>query len=206
MTTADCLQHYRDSVHETESFIAGAHIKDATGQYIHSEDYRNFVISSAVVRFSIAWESFMESIYCSFLLGELDTQGRVVPCCVTAVDESHAHKLLIGMNKYFDWTNPDLIIQLSSLYLDPDNPIKTAIKSVKSDLLDIKTIRNAAAHMSVTTQGKLDALASRVFGSQQINIKVAYVIHYVRPDGKTLWEYYKDLLDVAAENVAKGVV
>jgi hypothetical protein len=49
-------------------------------------------------------------------------------------------------------------------------------------------------------------LASRVSGSQQNNVKVATIIHYLRPDGKTLWEYYKDLLDVAAENVAKGVV
>lgn len=206
MLAADCLQYYRNSVQETETFITDAHIQNQVGQYINSVDYRNFVISSAVVRFSIAWESFLENIYCSFLLGELDTQGRVVPCCVAAVNESHAHKLLIGTNKYFDWTNPDLIIQLSTLYLNPDNPIKTAIKSVKSDLLDIKTIRNAAAHISVTTQGKLDALASRIFGSQQTNAAVAEVINYVRPDGKSQWTYYKDLLDVAAENVAKGVV
>lgn len=206
MTTVDCLQRYRNSVQETESFITDAHIQNAAGQYIHSIDYRNFVISAAVVRFSIAWESFLENIYCSFLMGEVDTLGRVVPCCVTAVNYSHAQKLLIGTNRYFDWTNPDLIIQLSTLYLDPDNPIKTAIKSVKSDLLDIKTIRNAAAHISVTTQGKLDALASRVFGSQQTNVVVAKVINFVRTDGKTLWTYYRELLDVAAENVAKGIV
>lgn len=206
MTTADCLQCYRNDVQETESFIAEAHILDASGHYVHPLDYRDFVISSAVVRFSIAWESFMENTYCSFLMGEPDTQGRSVPCCVTAADEKHAHQLLIGINRYFDWTEPDLIIRLSTLYLGQDNPIKTAIKSVRSDLMDIKTIRNAAAHISVTTQNKLDALASRLYGTQQINTTVASVVHFICPDGKTLWEYYKDLLDVAAENVVKGVV
>lgn len=206
MTTVDCLQRYRDAVQETETFIAEAHIMDTSGHYVHPLGYRDFVISSAVVRFSIAWESFMENTYCSFLMGELDTQGRSVPCCVTAKDEKHAHQLLIGTNRYFDWTDPDLIIRLSTLYLDPDNPIKTAIKSLKSDLIDIKTIRNAAAHISVTTQTKLDALASRLYGTQQINTTVAAVVRFLRPDGKTLWEYYKDSLDVAAENVVKGVV
>ena len=206
MTTADCLQHYRDSVIEAESFISEAHIKDASGNYIHPERYRNFVMSSAVVRFSIAWESFLENIYCAFLLGEQDTQGRAVSCCVSATSIEHAHKLLIGTNKYFDWTNPELVVQLSSLYLNPDNPIKTAINSTKSDLFDLKTIRNAAAHISATTQQKLDSVASRLYGHQVVNSKVADVISHVRTDGKTQWMYFKDLLDVAAENVAKGVV
>lgn len=54
MTTTDCLQQYRDSVLEIEFFISEAHIKDASGNYIHPEKFRDFVISSAVVRFSIA--------------------------------------------------------------------------------------------------------------------------------------------------------
>jgi hypothetical protein len=206
MTTADCLQKYRDSVLEAESFISEAHNKDASGNYIHPVRYRNFVISSAVVKFSIAWESFLEHIYCAFLLGEQDTQGRIVPCCVSVSSLEHAHKLLIGTNKYFDWTNPDLVVQLSSLFLNPDNPIKTAINSTKSDLLDLKTIRNAAAHISSSTQQKLDSVASRLYGHQAINSKVEEVITFMRPDGKTQWAYFKDLLDVAAENVAKGIV
>ena len=206
MTTADCLDRYRNAVLEVESFISEAHIKDGAGSYIHPLDYRDFVMSSAIVRFSIAWESFLENIYCAFLLGELDMQGRIVPCCVRATSLDHAHKLLIGTNKYFDWTNPELVGQLSSLFLEPDNPIKTAIHAANSDLLDLKTIRNAAAHVSTTTQQKLDSVASRLFGHQMVNIKVADVISHVRTDGKTQWAYFKDLLDVAAENVAKGVV
>ena len=133
-------------------------------------------------------------------------QGRVVPCCVRATSLDHAHKLIIGTNKYFDWTNPELVVQLSSLFLEPDNPIKTAIHATNSDLFDLKTIRNAAAHISTTTQQKLDSVASRIYGRQMVNTKVAEVINHVRTDGKTQWAYLKDLLDVAAENVANGIV
>ena len=206
MTAADCLQRYRDAVIEAESFITEAHTKDNEGNYIHPEAFRSFVVSSAVVLFSIAWESFLENIYCSFLIGEPDTQGRVVPCCVTAIDEDHAHRLLIGTNKYFDWTNPELVVKLSLLYLDNNNPLKTAINSANTDLFDLKNIRNAAAHTSSTTQKSLDSIASRLFGHQMYNTTVTEVISFTRPDGKNMWTYYKDLLDVAAENVANGQV
>ena len=38
------------------------------------------------------------------------------------------------------------------------------------------------------------------------NTTVDNVINYVRPDGKTMWIYYKEILDAAAESVAKGQV
>lgn len=206
MTTIDCLHIYRESVKKSESFIAEAHLTKTDGSYIHGADFQSFVIASAVIHFSIAWESFLENIYSSFLMGEPDTQGRIVPCCVSVTNEEHAHRLLIGTNKYFDWTNPDMIIRLSQLYLQKDNPIKTAINALHSDLLDLKTIRNAAAHISSTTQQSLDALASRMFGHQIINASVEQVVNHIRNDGRTEWTFYKDLLDIAAENVAKGVV
>lgn len=206
MTAAACLLEYRESVQKIESYIAAAHTVNATGHYVHCQDYRQFVISSAVVRFSVAWESFLEHIYCAFLVGEPDLEGNVVPCCVRAVDEQHAQRLLIGTNTYFDWTNPDKIIQLSELYLERDNPIHTAISSTKNDLFDLKTIRNAAAHISSTTQKQLDALASRLFNRQMIGTTVSDVVNLVKTDGKTVWEYYKDLLDAAAESVARGQV
>lgn len=206
MTAEKCLKRYREAVLEAESFISEAHAKDNKGNFIHPEEFRYFVVSSSVVLFSIAWESFLENIYCSFLMGEPDTQGRVVPCCVSVADEDHAHRLLIGTNKYFDWTNPELVVKLSLLYLDNNNPIKFAINSASSDLFDLKNIRNAAAHISSTTQKSLDSIASRLCGRQMYNTKVTDVISFTRPDGKTMWTYYKDLLDVAAENVAKGQV
>lgn len=206
MTTSECLQNYRDSVQNIESYILEAHQQNPAGVYIHTEAYRQFVIAAAVVRFSIAWEGFLENISCSYLMGELDTQGNQVPCCVRARDEKHASRLLIGTNTYFDWTNPDKIVQLSTLYFNPDNPIKTGVSSVMSDLKDLKTIRNAAAHISVSTQGSLNSLATRLKGSQVTNAIVADVVNYNMPDGRTVWQYFKDLLDAAAESISKGQV
>ena len=206
MTTLECLQNYRNSVQTIETFISEAHKQDAAGDYIHTEAHRQFVMAAAIVRFSIAWEGFLENISCSYLMGEPDTEGNSVPCCLRARDEQHASKLLIGTNTYFDWTNPDKIVQLSTLYFNSDNPIKTGVLSVKSDLMDLKTIRNAAAHISASTQGTLNALASRYYGHQVTNAIVADVINYQIRDGRTVWQYFKDLLDVAAECIAKGQV
>lgn len=205
MTAAECLRNYRSSVQTIEAYILEAHQQDDEGSYIHTEAHRQFVITAAVVSFSIAWESFLENISCSYLMGEPDTEGNTVPCCLRARDEGHASKLLIGTNAYFDWTNPDKIVQLSTLYFNRDNPIKTGVLSVMSDLKDLKTIRNAAAHISASTQQSLNALASRLSGRQITNAIVADVVNYSK-NGKTVWQYFKELLDVAAENIAKGQV
>lgn len=206
MTTVECLQKYRDSVKTIEKIISEAHNQDEKSAYIHTEEYRQFVIAAAVVRFSVAWEGFLENICCLYLMGEPDIEGKVVPCCLKARDENHASKLLIGTNTYFDWTNADKIEQLSKLYFNQDNPIKTGISSVKSSLNDLKTIRNAAAHISASTQKTLNALASRYKGCQVINATVADVINYQFPDGRTVWQSFKELLDATAECIAKGQV
>lgn len=206
MTAAECLQKYRDSVQTIESYISEAHQQDSTGVYIHTQSFRQFVMAAAIVNFSIAWESFLENISCSFLMGEPDTEGNAVPCHVSAVDENHASKLLIGTNTYFDWTNPEKVKQLSELYFTSNNPIKAGISTVMVSLKNLKTIRNAAAHISVTTQASLNGLASRLMNRQVTNAVVSDVVNYNMPDGNTVWQNIKAELDVAAENIAKGQI
>ena len=73
----------------------------------------------------------------------------------------HAHRILIGTQKYVDWSNPEIIRRLCNLFFDPSNPFDTYIASINTDLFDLKTIRNAAAHLTSTTSQQLDSLATR---------------------------------------------
>lgn len=207
MSVNDCLERYRKSVAEAESFISIAYTQEASGAYIHPELFRSFNVESAVVKFQISWESFLESIFACFLCGDSDLRGNVVTRSVYARDRGHASQLLIGTNKYFDWSNPDIVIKMSKLYLSDNNPFSCTLSSIHSDLLDLKIIRNSAAHLSITTQDKLDGLASRLMGTRKVNCRVSDVILFVDPiQGKSLWNIYKDKLDVAAENIAMGMI
>jgi len=74
-------------------------------------------------------------------------------------------------------------------------------------LNDLKTIRNAAAHLSSTTSTQLDSLAGRLLGSPQTNITVSQLIFSIDPasiTGDTIFTTYLTKLDIVAEGITNG--
>lgn len=72
---------------------------------------------------------------------------------------------------------------------------------------NLKTIRNAAAHISATTQQNLDGLASRLLLHTVVNISVESLISKIEPtSGLSYFEYYKQKLDIVAAKIAKGII
>ncbi len=194
---------YRDAVNKATQYMQAAYAKNGDGGYMYSQEHQRFIVDASVLKFFIAWETFLESVFSAFLLKKQTLQGTYVNTFVTAVDFEHAKKLLVGTNTYFDWANPDKVITLSKLYLGEINPIYNAVASIKSDLFDLKTIRNAAAHLSSTTQKSLESMVQRKTGRLAIGIKPAdFMISTY--NGTVYWYYYKDLLDAAAESIANG--
>lgn len=207
MTLADCLQKYRDSVIKADSYLTSAFTKNPDGSYLYDNEHINFIVDAAFLKFYISWESFLESVFIAFIQGELTMEGTQIPKFVSPRDEKHACDLLIGTNTYFDWSNPELVRKLSKLFFEETNPINQNLLSISDSLFDLKTIRNAAAHISSTTQKKLDGVASKLLGHTQVGISVTSLITSIRPsEADTFWEYYVKLLDIVAENICKGTI
>lgn len=207
MTIIDVLTQYRLTVSEARRYASDAFQQKDDGTYLYDESHRRFIVDAAILKFFIAWETYLESIFKCFLLGERTTVGTVVRTYVSARDDDHAEKLLVGMNKYFDWANQEFVCKLSRLYLDDNNPIVSAINLIISDLKDLRIIRNAAAHMTQTTRVPIEALAQRITGHQHLGITPSELIFFTESSsGMIYWDYYQCKLDVAAENIAKGVV
>ena len=206
MSTNDVLNQYRDTVNNARQYASDAFKQRPDGTYVYDEDHRGFIVDAAILKFFIAWETFLESVFKCFLLGERTTNGTIVTSCVTARNEKHAGKLLIGTSKYFDWANPESVCILSKLYLEDNNPIDNSLKTIYSDLYDLRTIRNAAAHMTETTKNPLESLAQRKTGRMQVGIKPNSFVLMIESGNRTYWDYYQQILDITAENIAKGVV
>lgn len=207
MTVTECLQTYRHNVSIADSYMQSAFERLSDGSYKYGEQHRDFIVDAAFLKFFIAWETFLEGIFACFLMGEQTTSGTVVAKCVTPNNEDHAKKIMIGNNKYYDWTNHENVIQLSKLLLSSENPIEHAIFSIKRELSDLKTIRNAAAHLSTTTQGGLNGIASRLLGHEQHSMTPSkLILQNIPGTACTFWDDYKQKLDIAAENIAKGEV
>ncbi|MGY6588813.1 MAG: hypothetical protein ACXIUB_11080 [Wenzhouxiangella sp.] len=204
MSLSDCVSDFRSGVSKINTIIQKAYDTDSGGNDIFSDYQKHFIVSSAFLKMFIYWESFIEESFVNYLIGEASTDGTYVNRFVTPNNRTHALKLLIGTQKYVDWANHEIVKRLANLYLEDGEPFSTNISAITTDLADLKTIRNAAAHLSSTTQHPLDALASRVLGRQVSNTVVGQFIVQLHPTNasKTILQNYQDVLDVAAENIA----
>lgn len=207
MSLINSLTTFRDSVAEANSFIALAFQQDSNGNYVLSQNEREFITDSAYIKIFITWETFLENSFIQYMLGKSSILGNVILRYVQPIDEQHANRLLIGTQRYVDWSNPDTVKTLSILHFASGNPFDTFISSMKTDLFDLKTIRNAAVHLSSTTQQQLDSLGTRKLRRLCNNLKVSDIIFAVDPDSaanETILTTYLNKLDVSAEGIANG--
>lgn len=200
------LDNYRSAVDECKSYIDFAHKKYASGGYKINSSLRKFISESAFVKIFIAWESFLEACFIDYLMNEQSTSGNRPAKFANPVDEDHAHELLIGTQKYVDWANPEITKKLSKIYFHQGYVFNSQLSAIQSDLFDLKTIRNSAAHLSSTTSTKLDGLGTRLLGRHCINITPYELLFSPNPANttQTILEMYLDILDISAESISQG--
>ncbi|MCO5949921.1 hypothetical protein [Mucilaginibacter flavidus] len=207
MSLAASLASYRASIVEANSFISMAFQKNAAGDYLLPANQRNFITDSSFLKMFIAWETFIENAFIDYMLGEPSINGHTVVKYVQPIDHNHAGKILIGTQKYVDWSNPEIIKKLSNLYFEPSNIIDTYISSTMADLFDLKTIRNAAAHLTSTTQNQIVSLGNRLLSINNPTITVSDLILSFDPRATgavTVLTSYLTKLDILAEGIANG--
>ena len=208
MPLVDTLTNYRASITQSTQNLNIAFNTDVGGAYIYSQPQRDFIIEASFLKVFISWENFLENSFLDFLLGEPSIRGTIITRHVTPTDRNHGHKILIGTQKYVDWANPEIVRRLSKLFFENTNPIETVISSIQTDIFDLKTVRNAAAHISSTTSHEIDALATRKLQRQCINFTVSQFILAFDPSAavntQTFLTSYTNLLDAAADNIANA--
>lgn len=201
MPLLDHLNDFRNSVSDAEALIVSAHLSDNTGNPLWRTGEVQTITQAAFVKFFIAWESFLERTLADYMRGEPSAAGSVLTRFASPTDHAHALKILIGTQKYVDYSNPEIVRKLAGLYLDNGGPFETVLSAVNIQLFDLKTIRNAAAHLSSTTTKQLDSLASRKLGPPRSGVTVYDLITSVDPSsstGDTILRTYISELDAAA--------
>lgn len=203
------LSDYRSGINQVNSLISFAYQQNANQDYVHSNSIREFITTSAFLRMFIHWEGFLENAFVEYMMGELSITGTPVQCCVSPADREHAHKILIGTHRYVDWANHQIVERLADLFFLNGEPFKSSLSAVQGELKDLRTIRNAAAHLSTTTQPGLAALATRKLSRSVSRISVSDLIMALDPHSppgttKTFLQSYQLLLDITAENISNA--
>lgn len=207
MSLVDSLADFKASVTQCENLIANAHRTDAHGAaLLPGLDQRQITVASFLNLF-VAWETFLESVLTKLMSGEPTISGTVPIRYVSPPNVAEASKLVIGVQRYFDYGNHDYVRKMISMYFDQGYPFEPHLGSISADLSDLRTMRNASAHITSTTKAALEALAQRVFSTPRPGIDLYSFLTAIHPGsatGNSVFAEYRQKLMVVAELVANG--
>ena len=206
MLPTDSLTELQNSFNQCDALIANAHKTDANGVSIFSTLDRKQITVASFLNLFIAWEKFLENAVIGFMLGQPTVSGQHPVRYVMPISDDHAKNLIKGNNRYFEYGNQEYVKKLVLIYFDRGYPFEPHLSALSSDLADLRTIRNASAHITSSTQTALESLAQRIFTIPQPGIDVYDLLLKNDPQntGKTVFVTYRDKLFTLAHLIAQG--
>jgi hypothetical protein len=207
MSLAQTLFQFQGDVAQCDSLISTAHRLDGNGMYLLVEIDRRQITVAAFLNMFIAWESFVEGTLSKVLAGRATTNGSGPKKYVRAPSVSAALDIIIGTQRYFDYANHENLKKIVNMYLINGYPFEPHLSAIYDDLSSLRTMRNASAHISSTTQTKLETLALKLFGSPRPGIALYQLLMAPDPQspaGATIFAGYRDKLLVTAGLISQG--
>jgi hypothetical protein len=207
MPIGQSLADFQASVAQCDNLITNAHTAAPGGAFHFTPRDREQITVAAFLNMFIAWEEFIEASIGDFMMGEATIGGNQPARYVAPPTRDHSGKMVIHMNRYFDYASHENVKKLARLYFNSGYPFDTPINSLTLELSDLKIMRNACAHMSSTTKAALEGLGLRIFGSPQAGITVYAMLTADDPRTNprvTVYASYRDKLLVAAGLIAQG--
>lgn len=201
------LNEIKSRVIQCDKLIANTHLTNSNGEYLFSATDRQQITVAAFLNLFIAWETFLEDTITKLMSGSQTISGGLPNRFVIPPDQDAAKTLVLGCHRYFDYANFDYVKKMVMIYFENGYPFEPHLSSITSVLADLRTMRNASAHMTTTTQKALEALAQRIFTTPQPNIDLYTLLTISRPNslqGNTLYAEFRDKLLVTAELIANG--
>lgn len=123
---------------------------------ILTENYLDQITELAFLKIYISWELFLEDIFIKLIL--ISKNYYKVKSYVRPKNYSHANELLKENNKYFDWTDINNVIFKSENYFLNGFPLSNNLKLIKTELIEMKRIRNGIVHMSQKARDSFKSL------------------------------------------------
>lgn len=126
---------------------------------------------------------------------------------VAPPDANAARELVKGVMRYFDYGNHRYVRTIVGMYFQNAYPFEPHLRAIFSELDDIRTMRNASAHITSTTRSALDGLIVRLFGNPRPGLSLYHTLTATNPKStsrETIFGSYKAKLLVAAELIVQG--
>jgi len=207
MSLADTLATFQASASQCDCLIANAHRTDAAGvALLPALDQRQITVA-AFLNLFVSWETFLEESLAILMAGSPTISGRRPVRYVSPLTIEAARRLVIGVQRYFDYGNHEHVRKIVSMYFEDGYPFEPHLSAISTDLSDLRTLRNASAHITSTTRAALEALAQRILSTPRPGIELYSLLTTIDPRsplGNTVFAELREKLLVVAGLVANG--
>lgn len=207
MPIAGAVAAFTAKAAQCDSLIASAHRLDPAGAFIFPPAERELITVAGFLNLFVAWEEFLETTISQFMIGTPTLSGAAPVRYATPPSVVSAKRMLVGTNRFFDYASHEPVRKMVALYFQNGYPFEPHLSAIVTDLGDMKTMRNASAHFSSTTQVPLEALAQRIFGAPRPGITLYAMLTAVDPRsaaGATVFAEARDKLLTTAQLIAQG--
>lgn len=158
------LETFRDdllrSINESLDLIRTVNsiISESGLRVTMSIEQRDFIVEWAFVKMHVAWESFLENCFITYMLGMHTVSGFAPVRYVFPHSEQHAFDMVLAGRDYFPWTAPEATRRQSIICFQDGEPFRPILDSTATELQEINTVRNAVVHRSRKALEKLKSL------------------------------------------------
>lgn len=207
MSLRDALTAFQDNALQCDNLIANAHRADPAGAPLFPAVDRQQITVAAFLNLFVAWEAFLEDSLAQLMTGSRTLSGRIPKRYVSPSTVEAARLLVVGINRYFDYANPENLRKMVNMYFDQGYPFEPHLSGMNTDLFDLRIMRNSSAHITSTTQAALEGLAQRVFSVPRPGIDLYTFLTSLDPvsgGGTTVFAARRQRLLVAAELIVNG--
>ena len=206
MPLQQSLTVFKSGAAQCAALIANAHRQDASGAGVMPQLDREQITVAAFLNLFIAWETFLEDVISKLLSGAPTLSGSLPKKFASLPSPNAAKTMLIGTQRFFDYGNHDNVCKIACMYFDNGSPLEPHLSSISQDLADMRTMRNASAHLSSTTQAALQSLAQRILSVPQPGISLFTLLMAADPRsaiGNTVFAECQCKLEVVAALIVK---
>lgn len=89
--------------------VYDTHETDTTGSYLRSLAERELVTNACFLQMFIALEEFFEAAFVHYAIGRMSTARWRPAKYMRPPTVDHAHLMLVGTQRYVDWSTPDTV-------------------------------------------------------------------------------------------------
>lgn len=170
-----------------------------------SLQYKEIITEAAFLNSFMAWETFLEESFISYLLGDPPPVGGPPIRHVAPSTRPIAIGILNSEGvDYIKWTVPQKIITRAESFFQNGGYYSAILRSQESILKEINTVRNAIAHSQTSAKEKFEKVVRRRLSHLPPNMTVGKFLGTRVPASsppETFFSEYLDRIRYAADNI-----